>query len=336
MAGAEADPRRAAATGSRAGRMCAPAAGRSNMPTRIIPMSTTPPWWRWRWIARNSSIRRSITDRRSRAAQEWILGLQSRNGGWGAFDADNEHYSLNHIPFADHGALLDPPTEDVTARCVSMLAQLGEMPQNSPAVSAAMDYLKRTQLADGSWYGRWGMNYVYGTWSVLCALNAAGLDHGDPVMRKAAAWLIAIQNPDGGWGEAGDSYKLDYRGYEPAPSTASQTAWALLGLMATGDVDHPAVGARHRISAPQPGQRRILGGGALHRDRIPACVLSALPRLSEVLPAVGAGALSQHDGAQRPDRQVRHVSCRHARAALVAPRLGLTAPANRAWSSVRR
>jgi squalene-hopene/tetraprenyl-beta-curcumene cyclase len=174
-------------------------------------------------------------------AQEWILGLQSRNGGWGAFDADNEHHSLNHIPFADHGALLDPPTEDVTARCVSMLAQLGEMPQNSPAVSAAMDYLRRTQLADGSWYGRWGINYVYGTWSVLCALNAAGLDHGDPVMRKAAAWLIAIQNPDGGWGEAGDSYRLDYRGYEPAPSTASQTAWALLGLMATGDVDHPAV-----------------------------------------------------------------------------------------------
>ena len=174
-------------------------------------------------------------------AQEWILGLQSRNGGWGAFDADNEHYSLNHIPFADHGALLDPPTEDVTARCVSMLAQLGEMPQNSPAVSAAMDYLRRTQLADGSWYGRWGINYVYGTWSVLCALNAAGLDHGDSVMRKAAAWLIAIQNPDGGWGEACDSYKLDYRDYEPAPSTASQTAWALLGLMATGDVDHPAV-----------------------------------------------------------------------------------------------
>ena len=174
-------------------------------------------------------------------AQEWILGLQSSNGGWGAFDADNEHYSLNHIPFADHGALLDPPTEDVTARCVSMLAQLGEMPQNSPAVSAAMDYLRRTQLADGSWYGRWGINYVYGTWSVLCALNAAGLDHGDSVMRKAAAWLIAIQNPDGGWGEACDSYKLDYRDYEPAPSTASQTAWALLGLMATGDVDHPAV-----------------------------------------------------------------------------------------------
>ena len=137
-------------------------------------------------------------------AQEWILGLQSRNGGWGAFDADNEYHYLNHIPFADHGALLDPPTEDVTARCVSMLAQLGETPQNSPAVSAAVDYLKRTQLAEGSWYGRWGMNYIYGTWSVLCALNAAGVDHGAPVMRKAADWLIAIQNADGGWGEDGD------------------------------------------------------------------------------------------------------------------------------------
>ena len=174
-------------------------------------------------------------------AQEWILGMQSGNGAWGAFDADNECYYLNNIPFADHGALLDPPTEDVTARCVSMLAQVGQTAQNSPAVSAAVDYLKRTQLADGSWYGRWGMNYIYGTWSVLCALNAAGVDHDSTVMRKAAGWLISIQNADGGWGEDGTSYKLDYRGYEPAPSTASQTAWALLGLMAAGDIDGPAV-----------------------------------------------------------------------------------------------
>jgi squalene-hopene/tetraprenyl-beta-curcumene cyclase len=174
-------------------------------------------------------------------AQEWIVGLQSRNGGWGAFDADNEYHHLNSIPFADHGALLDPPTEDVTARCVSMLAQLGQTAQNSPAVAAAVDYLRRTQQPEGSWYGRWGMNYVYGTWSVLCALNAAGVGHDTPEMRRAAAWLIAIQNADGGWGEDGESYKLDYRGYEPAPSTASQTAWALLGLMATGDVGDPAV-----------------------------------------------------------------------------------------------
>jgi squalene-hopene/tetraprenyl-beta-curcumene cyclase len=173
--------------------------------------------------------------------REWVAGLQSRNGGWAAFDADNTYYYLNNIPFADHGALLDPPTEDVAARCLSMLAQLGETPQRNPALAQAIDYLRRTQMPDGSWYGRWGMNYIYGTWSVLCALNAAGVDHESPMVRKAADWLAAIQNQDGGWGEDGTSYKLDYRGYEPAPSTASQTAWALLGLMAAGQADRPAV-----------------------------------------------------------------------------------------------
>jgi squalene-hopene/tetraprenyl-beta-curcumene cyclase len=183
--------------------------------------------------------------------REWILGMQSANGGWGAFDADNEYYYLNNIPFADHGALLDPPTEDVSARCLSLLAQLNVLPREAgkdsegagedEAVARAIAYLRRTQLADGSWYGRWGMNYIYGTWSVLCALNAAGFECSAPEMRKAANWLIAIQNDDGGWGEDGASYKLDYRGYERAPSTASQTAWALLGLMAAGEVDHPAV-----------------------------------------------------------------------------------------------
>jgi squalene-hopene/tetraprenyl-beta-curcumene cyclase len=128
----------------------------------------------------------------------------------------------------------------MSPRAAPMLAQLGEMPA-SPAVRRAIDYLRSTQLAEGSWYGRWGMNYIYGTWSVLSALNAAGLDHKSPVIRKAVEWLTAIQNPDGGWGEDGTSYKLDYRGYEAAPSTASQTAWALLGLMAAGEVNRPAV-----------------------------------------------------------------------------------------------
>jgi squalene-hopene/tetraprenyl-beta-curcumene cyclase len=174
-------------------------------------------------------------------AQEWIVGMQSENGGFAAFDADNEYYYLNQIPFADHGAILDPPTADVTARCVSMLAQLGARRGESEPLDKAIAYLLRTQEADGSWYGRWGMNYIYGTWSVLCALNAAQLDPSSPSARKAVEWLRSIQNSNGGWGEDGDSYKLDYRGYEPSPSTASQTAWALLGLMAAGDVDHPSV-----------------------------------------------------------------------------------------------
>ncbi len=172
--------------------------------------------------------------------REWIEGLQSRNGGWGAFDADNSYHYLNNIPFADHGALLDPPTVDVAARCVSMLAQLGE-PSDSPRMKSALAYLEREQEADGSWFGRWGVNYVYGTWSALCALNAAGLGPETPSVRRGADWLIAIQNPDGGWGEGCDSYKLDYKGYEPAPSASSQTAWALLGLMAAGRTEDPAV-----------------------------------------------------------------------------------------------
>ena len=172
-------------------------------------------------------------------AREWIVGMQSSNGAWGAFDADNEYYYLNNIPFADHGALLDPPTEDVSARCLSMLGQFGDT--TSDTVKRGVAYLRRTQLSDGSWFGRWGMNYIYGTWSVMCALNAVGIDGQAPEMRKAVDWLAAIQNKDGGWGEDGSSYKLDYRGYVPAPSTASQTAWALLGLLAAGEVDHPAV-----------------------------------------------------------------------------------------------
>jgi squalene-hopene/tetraprenyl-beta-curcumene cyclase len=173
--------------------------------------------------------------------REWIEGMQSRDGGWAAFDVDNLEYYLNNIPFSDHGALLDPPTEDVTARCISMLAQLGQTMEGSKVVADGVAYLRRTQLAEGSWYGRWGLNYIYGTWSVLCALNAAGVDHQDPMIRKAVDWLVSIQNQDGGWGEDATSYKLDYRGFEGAPTTASQTAWALLGLMAAGEVGHPAV-----------------------------------------------------------------------------------------------
>lgn len=173
--------------------------------------------------------------------REWIEGMQSRDGGFAAFDADNLEYYLNNIPFSDHAALLDPPTEDVTARCVSMLAQLGETVDSSPSMAAGLEYLRRTQLAEGSWYGRWGLNYIYGTWSVLCALNAAGVDHQDLAIRKAVNWLVSIQNADGGWGEDAVSYRLDYRGFEGAPATASQTAWALLALMAAGEVENPAV-----------------------------------------------------------------------------------------------
>jgi squalene-hopene/tetraprenyl-beta-curcumene cyclase len=172
--------------------------------------------------------------------REWVLGLQSANGGWGAFDADNTSEYLNHIPFADHGALLDPPTVDVTARCAGMIAQIGEAADAS-ALARALAFLRENQESDGSWYGRWGMNYTYGTWSALCALNAAGVNPQASEVRRAVAWLIASQNADGGWGETGESYAFGQRRREAAPSTASQTAWALLGLMAAGEVENPAV-----------------------------------------------------------------------------------------------
>ncbi|SFC99502.1 squalene-hopene/tetraprenyl-beta-curcumene cyclase [Cupriavidus sp. OV038] len=174
-------------------------------------------------------------------ACEWVVGMQSSNGGWGAFEPENTHLYLNNIPFADHGALLDPPTADVSARCLAMLCQLGQMPANSEPAARALRYLLDEQEADGSWFGRWGTNYIYGTWSALCGLNAAGIGANAPEVQRAAKWLLSIQNPDGGWGESGDSYKIAYRGYERAPSTASQTAWAMLGLMAAGAGDHPAV-----------------------------------------------------------------------------------------------
>ncbi len=176
-----------------------------------------------------------------RLAQDWIVGMQSRSGGWGAFDVDNNHQFLNHIPFADHGALLDPPTADVTARCVSFLAQFGH-DAAEPVMARALAYLRNEQEADGSWFGRWGTNYIYGTWSVLCALNAAGLPHDDPAISRGAAWLLSRQRSDGGWGEDEASYAQAPHG-QYKESTPSQTAWALLGLMAAGEVAHPAVAA---------------------------------------------------------------------------------------------
>jgi squalene-hopene/tetraprenyl-beta-curcumene cyclase len=173
-------------------------------------------------------------------AAEWIIGMQSRNGGWGAFDADNTHYYLNHIPFADHGALLDPPTEDVTARCVGFLLQAGYSMEHQ-SVARGLDYLRRSQQPDGSWFGRWGTNYVYGTWSVLNAFVPAGENASNSeTIRRAVAYLLGFQQADGGWGEDGGTYWDERRGSCKA-STASQTAWALLGLMAAGETKNPAV-----------------------------------------------------------------------------------------------
>ena len=184
-------------------------------------------------------------------ALDWLVGMQSSNGGFAAFDLDNVHYNLNHIPFADHGALLDPPTSDVTARVVTALA-LAARSQDRQALERAIDFLRVEQTVHGSWFGRWGTNYIYGTWSVLAAFGQAGIGPEDEAVRRAVAWLTEQQNPDGGWGESNDGYlqsptaagssaSTAHKDGTRAASTPYQTAWALLGLLAAGQAGSAAV-----------------------------------------------------------------------------------------------
>ncbi len=172
-------------------------------------------------------------------AEEWLRGLQCSNGGWAAFDRDNNSEIVTKIPFCDFGEVLDPPSVDVTAHVVEALAALGRDRQD-PAVARALAYIKREQETEGSWFGRWGVNHIYGTGSVLPALAAIGEDMTAPFVQRAADWLVSRQNADGGWGETCGSYMQDeLRGR--GPSTASQTGWALIGLLAVGGESHDEV-----------------------------------------------------------------------------------------------
>jgi squalene-hopene/tetraprenyl-beta-curcumene cyclase len=173
------------------------------------------------------------TDRAVTAGLNWTLGMQSRDGGWGAFDTDNDSEFLNRIPFADMEAMIDPPTEDLTGRLLEMMGTYAYDLRFNRA-RRAREFLLRRQRADGSWWGRWGVNFIYGTWSVLAGLRAIGDDLGAPHIRRAVAWLKAHQNDDGGWGETIASYD-DERLAGCGESTASQTAWAILGLLAGED-----------------------------------------------------------------------------------------------------
>ncbi|MFQ5671685.1 MAG: squalene--hopene cyclase [Nitrospinales bacterium] len=168
-------------------------------------------------------------------ALTWLLSMQSKNGGWGAFDQDNDLELLNKIPFADHGAMLDPPTADVTGRILWLLGILGYKKEH-PQVRRAIAFVKRNQEADGSWYGRWGVNYVYGTFLALTGLRSIGEAMDQAFVRKAVDWLEAHQNEDGGWGETCDTYEdPSLRG--AGASTASQTAWAVMGLLTAGQAN---------------------------------------------------------------------------------------------------
>lgn len=190
--------------------------------------------------AMHRSVQRDRHGKAMERAADWLRGMQSGNGGFAAFDADNTHSLLNEIPFADHGALLDPPTADVSARCVAFLAQF-DREDDRECLDRGLAYLRAEQESDGAWFGRWGTNYIYGTWSVLSALEFVRNPGAKEMVAKGAAWLKSVQHADGGWGESNDSYLDRGRDCTRDPSTAFQTAWALLGLMAAGEAGSPEV-----------------------------------------------------------------------------------------------
>ncbi len=173
-----------------------------------------------------------------RRALAWLLSMQSRDGGWAAFDVDNNWTPLSYMPFADHNAMLDPTCPDITGRVLEAICTLG-LNSGHSAVRKGVSYLMRTQEQDGSWYGRWGVDYIYGTFLALRGLRAAGESDREAHILRAGEWLRSIQNADGGWGESCASY--DHRTFVPAPSTPSQTAWAILGLLASGDANSASV-----------------------------------------------------------------------------------------------
>ena len=180
---------------------------------------------------------RASDDTRQSACQkravDWLLAMQGRDGGWAAFDVDNNWRILSHVPFADHNAMLDPSCPDITGRVLEALMACG-MKANHPAIKRGVDYLLRVQEADGSWYGRWGVNYIYGTFLALRGLRAAGMSENEPGIQRALEFIRAYQNRDGGWGESCASY--DENRYITNASTPSQTAWAILALLAGGDL----------------------------------------------------------------------------------------------------
>ena len=182
---------------------------------------------------------------------EWVLSMQSKEGGWAAFDKDNTKSLIAKIPFADFGETLDPPSADVTAHVLEMLGKLGYA-RNHPAVERGYKYLRKEQEQEGPWFGRWGVNYIYGTAAVLMAMEAIGEDMNEAYIRRAVDWIAEKQNEDGGWGETCGSY-VDFSMAGVGPSTPSQTAWAILGLMAAGEVDHPAtvLGAEYLVKSQQ-------------------------------------------------------------------------------------
>ncbi|HXA85287.1 MAG TPA: squalene--hopene cyclase [Candidatus Dormibacteraeota bacterium] len=227
----------------------------------------------------------------SQRAIDWIFAMQCKNGGWASFDKDNTRMVFQNIPFADHNAMLDPPTVDITGRVLEMLAAYG-VPGDDKRIQKAIKFILSEQEPDGSWFGRWGVNYIYGTMLVLRGLQAMGVDHHEPYVQQGAEWLRMVQNSDGGWGESCGSYDdATTRGI--GPSTPSQTAWAIMGLLAAGDTRSESVqrGILYLLEAQLPDghwdEDQYTGTGFprvfylayhLYRDYFPLIALSTYSR----------------------------------------------------------
>jgi squalene-hopene/tetraprenyl-beta-curcumene cyclase len=249
-------------------------------------------------------------------ALRWLLGMQNRDGGWAAFDRNIDHEVLTKVPFADHNAMLDPSCPDITARILEALGHVG-YGVGHPQVQKAIAYLRAAQEKAGCWFGRWGVNYVYGTWQVLLGLKQIGFDMGDPMVRRAVDWLKQVQQPGGAWGESCRSYDDPALAGQGAP-TASQTAWALMGLMAAGEADSAAVraGVEYLLAAQQPDgdwrEDSFTGTGFpkvfylkyhLYSLYFP---LMALARYERSVPLSPGGAAENSQGCQPLDRGGRH------------------------------
>ena len=237
----------------------------------------------------------------SSRAIDWIFAMQCKNGGWASFDKDNTRMVFQHIPFADHNAMLDPPTVDITGRVLEMLAGYGYT-QDDPRIKKAIKFVLREQEPDGSWFGRWGVNYIYGTMLVLRGLQAIGVDHHEPYIQQAAEWLRMVQNSDGGWGETCGSYD-DPAERGMGPSTPSQTAWGVMGLLAAGDTRSESVqkGILYLLEKQRPDgswdEDQYTGTGFprvfylayhLYRDYFPLIALSTYAREFSALEARGS------------------------------------------------
>jgi squalene-hopene/tetraprenyl-beta-curcumene cyclase len=236
----------------------------------------------------------------SQRAIDWILAMQCKAGGWASFDKDNTRMVFQKMPFADHNAMLDPPTVDVTGRVLEMLAAYGYT-QDDRATRKAIKFILSEQETDGSWFGRWGVNYIYGTMQVLRGLDAMGVEHNEPYVQQAAEWLRMVQNPDGGWGETCGSYD-DSSTRGVGPSTPSQTAWAIMGLLAAGDTRSESVqrGVLYLLETQKPNgswdEDQYTGTGFprvfylayhLYRDYFPLIALSNYARAFAELESKG-------------------------------------------------